>query len=134
MLLNFLGRAPTSICHFFCLSVHPSIHPSIYSSVCWSVSLSSHLSFRWMDNIDMDNMNTISRDFFYFFQILIFRVNSGVKEQKWAKMTKNYVCCTPHPRKYIIWSWFLIHLCKMRASPDAFFFCSKFWFSGLLRR
>ena len=25
-----LGRAPTSICHFFCLSIHPSVHLSVH--------------------------------------------------------------------------------------------------------
>ena len=32
----------------------------------------------------------------------------------------------------IIWLWFLVHMCKMMSSPDAFFIFSKFWFSGLL--
>ena len=33
---------------------------------------------------------------------------------------------------YIIWLWFLVHMCKMMASPGACFIFSKLWFSGLL--
>ena len=31
-----------------------------------------------------------------------------------------------------MWSWFLIHLCKMKISPRIFFIFSKFWFFELL--
>ena len=34
--------------------------------------------------------------FFHFFKILIFCVVSGVKGQKWSKLTKNSVCCAPY--------------------------------------
>ena len=37
--------------------------------------------------------------FYILFQILIFGVNSGVKEQKGSNMSKNYVCCTPYLSK-----------------------------------
>ena len=33
---------------------------------------------------------------------------------------------------YIIWSWFLVHKCKMMTSLDSFFILSKFCFVGLL--
>ena len=46
--LKCLSGAPTSICHFFCLSVHlpicPSICPTVHPSVCPSIRLSIHLS------------------------------------------------------------------------------------------
>ena len=32
----------------------------------------------------------------------------------------------------MIWSWFLVHLCKMMISPGVFFIFVKFWFFGLL--
>ena len=32
-----------------------------------------------------------------------------------------------------MWSWFLVHLCKMIISPGVFFRSSKFWFFGLLK-
>ena len=35
-------------------------------------------------------------------------------------------------RTLCIWSWFLVHMCKMMTPPDAFFIFSKFWFCGLL--
>ena len=44
--LMFSGGAPTSICHFFCLSVRPSICLSVHPSVCLSVCLSVRSSIR----------------------------------------------------------------------------------------
>ena len=38
--------------------------------------------------------------FVHFFQILIFRVNSGVKGKTWPKMTQNYGYHTPYLRKH----------------------------------
>ena len=35
---------------------------------------------------------------------------------------------------YIIWSKYLVHLCKMMISPSVFFILQKFWFFGLLGR
>ena len=34
--------------------------------------------------------------------------------------------------KYSIWSWFLVHLCKMAISLGFFFIFSKFWFLEFL--
>ena len=34
--------------------------------------------------------------------------------------------------QYSIWSWFLVHLCKMMISPVMFFIFLTFWFFGLL--
>ena len=33
-----------------------------------------------------------------------------------------------------MWSWFLVHFCKMMISPGLFFIFSRFWFSRLLGR
>ena len=69
----------------------------------------------------------------HFFQILIFGVNSGVKGQKMTQSDKKW--CLLHSISqgaYIIWSWLLVHMCKMMTSQDASFIVSKFWFSGLL--
>ena len=38
--------------------------------------------------------------FLHFFQILFFRVNSAIKEQKMAQNDKKLFCCTPYPRKH----------------------------------
>ena len=44
----------------------------------------------------------------------------------------NSVCHTSYLRKHnIIWLSFLVHMCKMMTSLDAFFSFSKFWFSKL---
>ena len=69
----------------------------------------------------------ISKFFFSFFQNYDFAVASGVKEQK---TTKNERKLFQEP--YLIWSSFMIHLCKMIISPGVFFIFPKFRFSGLL--
>ena len=66
--------------------------------------------------------------FLHFSQILVFRVNSGVKGQKWHKMTKNCLSHSISQEAYIVWWWFLVHMCKMMTSPDAFFIFEKFDF------
>ena len=35
---------------------------------------------------------------------------------------------------YIVWLWFLVHICKMMTFPKKFFVFSKFWFFRLLGR
>ena len=79
--------------------------------------------------------DSISRCFLpYFFQILIFRVNSVVKGQKMAQNDK-FFCLTHSISQetyitYII--WFLVHKCKMITPPNTCFVFSEFSFSGLL--
>ena len=76
----------------------------------------------------------ISRCFFQFLRIYNFLVVRGLKWQKMAQNNKKY--CLPHSisqELYLIWLWFLVHLCKMMISPAIFFIFSKFWFFGLLR-
>ena len=48
------------------------------------------------------------------------RVKNG---SKWQKMSHS-VFLEP----YLIWLWFLVHMCKMIVSPAIFFIFSKFWF------
>ena len=58
---------------------------------------------------------------------------SGVKGQKPIQNDKKI--CLSHSisqKASIIWSSFLVHLCKMMTLPDANFILSKFLFSGLL--
>ena len=61
----------------------------------------------------------------------------GEKGKKWFRMTKNFVCCGPYPRNhascdchllYIIWLWFMVHMCKMMISPVIFFIFQNFDF------
>ena len=73
-------------------------------------------------------MMIIYRVFFNFFKILIFQVVSGVKGQKMAQ--KFCLLCSISQEAYIIWPWFLEHMCEVMTSSDAFFSFSKFDFSG----
>ena len=71
--------------------------------------------------------------FFYFFSKFFFGLNSGVKGQKMAPNNKNL--CLSHSLSQeacIIWSLFLVPVCKMISLPEAFFIFSKFLFSRLL--
>ena len=54
----------------------------------------------------------------------------GVKGQKIAQMTKNYVCHAWYLGNHTSGSSFAIHKCKMIISPGFFF--SEFWFFRLL--
>ena len=72
---------------------------------------------------------------FFLFQILIFWAVREVKGKrvknspkwKWQLNILNAISNEP----YSIWSWFLVHLCKMMISRGVFFFSfSKFWFLG----
>ena len=45
----------------------------------------------------------------------------------------NYIHHVPYLRNNIaIWSWLLVHLCKIMIFPGIFFIFLKFWFFGLL--
>ena len=90
-----------------------------------------HMIIIYVTHVCKDN---ISRIFLHYFKILIYGVNSVVKGQKMVQNDNNYVCHTPYLRKhtlYILW-WFLVHICKMMASPDTLFIFWRFWFYGLL--
>ena len=76
----------------------------------------------------------ISPGFFSFFKILIFHVVRGSKKAKnGPKMRKNSFCCPPYLRNHTSWFSFLVNVCKMMTSPDAFFIFSKFWTSQVVR-
>ena len=54
--------------------------------------------------------------------LLIFQVVKGLKGQKMPQNDKKF--CLPHSvseEPYIIWLWFLVHMCKMMISPATFF-------------
>ena len=67
--------------------------------------------------------------FFHVFKILIFWVHRGVKEQKAVQNDRKF--CLSHSvsqEPYIIWFWFLVHMCKMMISPGNFFIFQNFDF------
>ena len=76
----------------------------------------------------------ISRCFFHFFEILIFQALRGVKGQKLAQNEKEllHLSCTISQEQYSIWSWFLVHMCKMMIYPGGVFSFLKLLFFGLL--
>ena len=71
----------------------------------------------------------ISPVVFFNFKILIFWVVRGLKGQKMAQNDKKF--CLSHSvsqEPYIIWLWFLVHMCKMIISPATFFIFQNFDF------
>ena len=84
--------------------------------------------------VHMCKMMTSPDFFFHFFKILIFWIVRGIKGQKWPKMTKNDVHLSMYtPQElYVIWLWFLVHMCKIMISPTSFYIFSKFWFFFIL--
>ena len=75
--------------------------------------------------------------FFFYIYIFIFQAVRWVKGQKNIQNEK----CKLHPshtisqEQYSLWSWFLVHLCKLMISPGVFFFffIYIFPFFGLLK-
>ena len=65
--------------------------------------------------------------FFFFFKILIFRVVWGKNSPKWQE---NSVCRAQNLRNIIIWSWFMVHMCKKIICPGDFYFFPNFHFRG----
>ena len=65
--------------------------------------------------------------FFIFFKILIFGIIE-VNGQKMAQNDKNFLSLSQE--LYIIWLWFLVHMCKMMISPANFFIFQNFDFWG----
>ena len=117
----FLGGAPISICHFFCLFVCPSLcrapylrnhtssnHNFCYTCVKWW--------YFWV--------------FFHFFRNFIFWAFRGVKGQKIAQNKKEqlHLSRAISQEQYSLWSLFLVQLCKMVVSPGAFLIFLKFSF------
>ena len=64
-----------------------------------------------------------SRFFFYFFKILIFWIDRGVKRQKTVQNGKKKLCLlrSISQEPYIIWLSFMVQICKMIISPGVSF-------------
>ena len=71
--------------------------------------------------------NDISRRFFHFFKILIFRVVREVKGQKLVQNFKKFCLSRLSLEPYIIWL-FMLHKCKVKISPVVFLIFPKFLF------
>ena len=124
----FLGGAPTSVCHFFHLSIHPSIHPFVHPSLSIRLcpSVMHHISgtVHYLTIIfDTRVKWWYLQKKIYFFLILIFWAVWGLKEQKIAQNEKKQLDLSraKSQEQYCIWSWFLVNVFKMMISPGAFF-------------
>ena len=119
----------------FCMSLFPSIPPSVTHYIFSGIV--HHLIIIF--GTHMQN-NDIVRCFFHFFKILIFW---AVRGQQWTTISPTkgqqiaqkekwqlHLSCTISQEQYSIWSWFLIHLCKMIISPGIFLIFLNFDFSG----
>ena len=49
-----------------------------------------------------------------------------LKRQKMVQNGKTCLLCSIYYEPYIIWLWFLVHICKMMISPARFFILSSF--------
>ena len=122
----FLGGAPTSICHFFCLSVHPSVHPSVAHHISGTVD---HLTIIFGTHMQNDDISRAV--FFVFSKFWFFRLLGGKKGKKQSKITKKFSLLHSIPEKpYIICLSFMVNIYKMVISSSVFFIFSQFWFSG----
>ena len=84
------------------MSHFPLVHPSVCPSIC---------SARYLRNQTSSNHN------------LFFLVVSGVKGQRKTQSDKkSYLLCFISKEPCIIWSSFMVHLCKMMISPGLFSF------------
>ena len=70
----------------------------------------------------------ISSDIFHFFKLSFFGLlgrekGRGLKGQKISQNEKQqlHTSCAISQEQYSIWSWFLVHFCKMMVSPGDFF-------------
>ena len=95
--------------------------------VCCLPYLSKHTSYDcdfWYIYVKWWHLQMI----FSFFQNLV----RGLNGKKMAQNDKNCLSHSVSQEPYLIWLWFLVHMCKMVTSPDAFFIFSESWFGGLL--
>ena len=100
---------------------------------CLSCSISQELYIIWLSFVVHKYKILISQVFFIFSNFWFFHIVSGVRGQKWPRMTKNSVCCAPYlrnQRSYDHYFWYIN--VKMIISPGFFFIFSKFRFFALL--
>ena len=123
--LLLLVGAPTSICHFFRPSVRPSVQLSVQTIsqepyITWSLFLVHMCQMM----ISHGGFFHIFKNFWFFGSLAGAGSRKGVWGCKRAKNSPNWK--KKHPiyiisqKECSIWSWFLIHLCKMMISPGVF--------------
>ena len=98
-----------------------------WQKFCLSFSISQELFILWLPfMVCMCKMIISPGFFFHFFKILILRVVEGTKVQKITQNDKKF--CLSHvisQEPFIIWSSFMVDMCKKIISPGAFFSLKK---------
>ena len=112
-------RWGTYLCHFFHLFV--SLLHTISQNLTSSYHNFWHTCVKWWYLLA----------FFSFFWNFDFFGLLGGKRTKIAQNEKYklHVSCVISQEQQSIWSWFLVHLCKMTISPGVFFIFWNFYFS-----
>ena len=104
--------------------------------LCLSHLISQEPYIIWLSFVVHKCKMTISPAVFLIFsKSWFFGLSGGSKGKKWSKMTKNFVLLhfiSQEP--FIIWSWFMVHMCKRIISPGVFHTFFKFYFSGSIVR
>ena len=96
--------------------------------LCLLCSISQEPYIIWLSSVVHKFKMMISPGvFFHFFKFWFFRLSGGSKCKKFPKMTKNLcLLCIISQEPYIIWSLFMVHICKRIISPVFFTFCQIF--------
>ena len=93
----------------------------VHSSICCAPYLRKHTSCDhnfWYTCVKWWNIQV----FFHFYKILIFRIFRGKREKMDQTDKKLCLSCLISQGPYIIWSSFMVHMCKMIISPGIFHF------------
>ena len=112
-LLELSPLVSTSICHFFCLSVWSSAHRAPYLRNCTPCDHNFWYTYvKWWYHPVFCSFR------FCFFRLLGRGVGGKTAKEgpKWKK--KLYLSHAISQEQYNIWSWFLVHLCKMTIWPN----------------
>ena len=131
-MLRFVWNYDNSSCFFHCFEI----------LIFWIVSgvkgqKMVHISGTLHHMIVMYGVHVlngnISRYFFFIVSKSWFsRLWGGERAKNDPKWQKNMSVTSYISGPYVIWSSFMVHICKRIISPYIFFIFSKFWFSGSL--
>ena len=90
-----------------------------------SISHEAYIIWLWF-MVQKCKMMTSPDAFFIFSNILFYLVVSRVKGQKMTRKDKKILSHSVSQELYLIWLWFLVHVCKMMMPSTIFFILFKF--------
>ena len=126
-----VGYPPLYVTFSVCPSIHSSVCLSIWPSICLSLSAcrAPYLRNCTSDDIFLDTcvkwwyLQGFSIYFFFEFWFFLAGRRGGGKRakdsQKWK--IELHLSHAISQEQYNLWSWFLVHLCKMMICPDILF-------------